>query len=155
MPAKKIIEAVMSTLAVMGSSMATATAGPMPGSTPTAVPSAQPTRAHSRFAGVIAVAKPASNASKISIALNPRFERGLRRRHRSSQSQHACALSRALAYSHPVAVRPGRLIARNCVNSQNTGAAMASPVATSTASTPGDSRPVCPPARRSPCTASA
>jgi hypothetical protein len=44
MPAKKIIEAVMSTLAVMGSSMATATAGPMPGSTPTAVPSTQPTR---------------------------------------------------------------------------------------------------------------
>lgn len=67
MPAKKIIEAVTSTLAVMGSSMATATAGPMPGSTPTAVPSAQPTRAHRRLAGVAAVAKPASNASKISI----------------------------------------------------------------------------------------
>ena len=45
MPAKKIIEAVTSTLAVIGSSMATATAGPMPGSTPTAVPSAQPTKA--------------------------------------------------------------------------------------------------------------
>jgi hypothetical protein len=44
MPEKKIIDAVMSTLAVIGSSIATATAGPMPGSTPTAVPSAQPTR---------------------------------------------------------------------------------------------------------------
>ena len=51
MPAKKIIEAVTSTLAVIGSSMATATAGPMPGSTPTAVPSTQPTKAHSRLAG--------------------------------------------------------------------------------------------------------
>src|SRR3954469_5960927 len=42
MPAKKIIDAVMSTLAVIGSSIATATAGPMPGSTPTGVPSTQP-----------------------------------------------------------------------------------------------------------------
>ena len=71
MPAKKIIEAVTSTLAVMGSSMATATAGPMPGSTPTAVPSAQPTRAHSRLTGVMAVAKPAINALKISITATP------------------------------------------------------------------------------------
>ena len=58
MPAKKIIEAVTSTLAVMGSSMATATAGPMPGSTPTAVPSTQPTKHHSRLVTVSADAKP-------------------------------------------------------------------------------------------------
>ena len=51
MPAKKIMDAVMSTLAVIGSSMATATAGRCPGSTPTAVPSTQPTKAHSRLAG--------------------------------------------------------------------------------------------------------
>src|ERR1700754_2999511 len=67
MPEKKIIEAVTSTLPVIGSSIATATAGPMPGSTPTAVPSAQPTRHQSRFAGVIAAAKPCMRALNISI----------------------------------------------------------------------------------------
>src|SRR6187455_1734711 len=68
MPAKKIIDAVMSTLAVMGSSMATATAGPIPGSTPTAVPSTQPTKAHSRLTGLIAVAKPCRREAKMSMS---------------------------------------------------------------------------------------
>src|SRR6478672_4006397 len=68
MPAKKIIEDVTSTLAVMGSSMATATAGPMPGSTPTAVPSTQPMNAHIRLIGVIAVAKPCSREAKMSMS---------------------------------------------------------------------------------------
>src|SRR5882757_2717961 len=68
MPAKKIIDAVMSTLAVIGSSMATATAGPMPGSTPTAVPSTQPTKAHSRLTGVIAVANPCISALRMSMS---------------------------------------------------------------------------------------
>src|SRR3954469_9221486 len=68
MPAKKIIDAVMSTLAVIGSSMATATAGPMPGSTPTAVPSTQPTKAHSRLIGLIAVAKPCRREAKMSMS---------------------------------------------------------------------------------------
>src|SRR6185369_8299005 len=72
MPAKKIIEDVTSTLAVMGSNMATATAGPMPGNTPTAVPSTQPTKAHSKFAGVIAVTKPCRSALRISISEPPR-----------------------------------------------------------------------------------
>ena len=67
MPEKKIIEAVISTLAVMGSSMATATAGPMPGNTPTAVPRAQPNSAQSRLTGVAAVAKPARSAFNMSI----------------------------------------------------------------------------------------
>ena len=71
MPAKKIIEAVTSTFAVIGSSIATATAGPMPGSTPTAVPSAQPTKAHSRLTGVIAVAKPCSSALRMSMSEPP------------------------------------------------------------------------------------
>ena len=61
MPAKKIIEAVASTLAVIGSSIATAVAGPMPGSTPTAVPMVQPSSAQSRLIGVPAVAKPCSS----------------------------------------------------------------------------------------------
>src|SRR5687767_12049936 len=68
MPAKKIIDAVMSTFAVIGSSIATATAGPMPGSTPTAVPSTQPTKAHSRLMGEIAVANPCRSALKISMS---------------------------------------------------------------------------------------
>src|SRR6478672_11739844 len=68
MPAKKIIDAVMSTLAVMGSSIATATAGPMPGSTPTAVPSTQPTKAHSRLIGLMAVANPPRSEEKMSMS---------------------------------------------------------------------------------------
>ena len=70
MPAKKIMEAVASTLAVIGSSIATAVAGPMPGSTPTAVPSAQPTKAHSRLTGVPAVAKPCISWPQMSITTN-------------------------------------------------------------------------------------
>src|SRR6478752_9499582 len=72
MPEKKIIEAVTSTLPVMGSSIATATAGPMPGSTPTAVPRAQPTRHQRRLTGVIASAKPCINALKMSMSEPPR-----------------------------------------------------------------------------------
>src|SRR5688572_29589271 len=71
MPAKKIIDDVTSTWVVMGSSMATATAGPMPGRTPTAVPSTQPTKAHNRFAGVIAVAKPCRSALRMSMSEPP------------------------------------------------------------------------------------
>src|SRR4029453_14961641 len=58
MPAKKIIDAVGSTLAVIGSSIATAVAGPIPGSTPTAVPIVQPSNAQSRLTGVPAVRNP-------------------------------------------------------------------------------------------------
>src|SRR6478609_4484797 len=68
MPEKKIIEAVMSTLPVIGSSIATATAGPMPGSTPTAVPRAQPMRHHRRLMGVIAAAKPVMRALRMSMS---------------------------------------------------------------------------------------
>src|SRR3990167_2069605 len=68
MPAKKIMDAVTSTFAVMGRSIATATAGPMPGSTPTAVPSTQPTKAHSRLMGLIAVAKPCRSAFRMSMS---------------------------------------------------------------------------------------
>src|SRR6185369_1749663 len=71
MPAKKIIDAVMSTFAVIGSSIATATAGPMPGSTPTAVPSTQPMNAHIRLPKVSAVAKPCRRELKMSMASDP------------------------------------------------------------------------------------
>jgi hypothetical protein len=67
MPAKKIIDAVGSTFSVIGSSIATAVAGPMPGSTPTAVPSVQPTSAHSRLIGVPAVRKPCMSWSQMCI----------------------------------------------------------------------------------------
>jgi hypothetical protein len=99
MPAKKIIEAVASTLAVIGSSMATVPAGPMPGSTPTAVPSAQPTKAHSRLIGVPAV-----------------------------KALHQLASRRPWLSQPPALVRPGRLMARNFVNIQYTGAAISNPV---------------------------
>src|SRR5512139_2184365 len=69
MPAKKIIEAVGSTLSVIGSSIATAVAGPMPGSTPTAVPMVQPSSAHKRLTGVAATAKPCSSAFQVSMAV--------------------------------------------------------------------------------------
>src|SRR5687767_6030799 len=68
MPAKKIIDAVGSTCDVIGSSIATVTAGPRPGNTPIAVPTAQPTNAHSRLIGVAAVAMPASSWAPMSIS---------------------------------------------------------------------------------------
>ena len=71
MPAKKIIDAVGSTWLVIGSSIATVTAGPRPGSTPIAVPSAQPTKAHSRLIGAAAVAKPPISCDQRSMALPP------------------------------------------------------------------------------------
>ena len=71
MPAKKIIEAVASTFTVIGSSIATAVAGPMPGSTPIAVPRVQPSSAHSRLMGVPAVMKPCSKLFQISITATP------------------------------------------------------------------------------------
>ena len=67
MPEKKIIDAVGSTFSVIGSSIATAVAGPMPGSTPTAVPMVQPSRHHSRLIGVPAVRKPWASWFQISI----------------------------------------------------------------------------------------
>src|SRR5574337_428611 len=71
MPAKKIIDAVASTFSVIGSSIATAVAGPIPGSTPTAVPMLQPNSAHSRLTGVAAVAKPCIRLFRMSIASDP------------------------------------------------------------------------------------
>src|SRR6476659_8943558 len=67
MPANMIIDAVGSTCAVSGSSIATVSAGPMPGSTPTAVPTMQPTKAHSRLMGVAAVAKPCMSWFRMSM----------------------------------------------------------------------------------------
>src|ERR671927_372260 len=46
------------TLKVIGSSSATVSAGPMPGSTPTAVPRKQPSSAQPRFCSVSACEKP-------------------------------------------------------------------------------------------------
>ena len=47
-------------LNVIGSSSATVSAGPMPGSTPTSVPSVTPAAASSRFCGVSTALKPSS-----------------------------------------------------------------------------------------------
>ena len=56
-----------SRLKVTGSRTATVSAGPMPGSTPTAVPSVTPASAHARCGSVIAFAKPAASAVRISV----------------------------------------------------------------------------------------
>ena len=63
--------AVGSRLKVTGSSSATVSAGPMPGSTPTAVPSVTPTSAQSRLKGVSATAKPWARAASVSILHGP------------------------------------------------------------------------------------
>ena len=67
MPQKKIIDDAGSTCEVIGSSIATVTAGPSPGSTPMAVPSAQPMKAQSRLTGVPAVAKPPARFASNSV----------------------------------------------------------------------------------------
>src|SRR5438445_12734442 len=76
MPANMISAAVGSTLAVSGSSMATVSAGPMPGSTPMAVPRKQPTRAHIRLIGVMAMAKPCISRLRVSMDHQLRSEPG-------------------------------------------------------------------------------
>ena len=53
-----MIEPPGSSLKVIGSSSATVSAGPMPGSTPTAVPSSTPMSANSRFIGWMAMVRP-------------------------------------------------------------------------------------------------
>ena len=92
----------------MGSSIATAVAGPIPGSTPTAVPmraaGQRPQQIHRRACSGEALQE-----------LIPDVHR---------------ALGRAFQI-HPVAVRPGRLIASSFVNIQYTGAAMADPMSAS------------------------
>ena len=65
--------AVGSRLKVTGSSRATVSAGPIPGSTPTAVPRVTPTIAHNRLKGVSATAKPWPSAASVSIPAKPPF----------------------------------------------------------------------------------
>src|SRR3982751_2883305 len=72
MPANRISAADGSSRNVIGSSRATVSAGPMPGSTPTAVPIVTPTSAHNRFAGVSAPLKPSSSSPNWSMSEPPR-----------------------------------------------------------------------------------
>jgi hypothetical protein len=58
MPANMMSEPAGSSLKVTGSSSATVSAGPIPGSTPTAVPSSTPMSANSRFIGCRAIVRP-------------------------------------------------------------------------------------------------
>ena len=60
-----------SSLNVTGSSSATVSAGPMPGSTPTAVPSSTPISANSRFIGCNAMVRPWYSAKIGSIGVRP------------------------------------------------------------------------------------
>src|SRR5688572_265415 len=68
MPANMMSAPVGSSLTVSGSSIATVSAGPTPGSTPTKVPSVTPMKPHIRFIGCSAIANPASRALSASIA---------------------------------------------------------------------------------------
>src|SRR4051812_46317293 len=68
MPANMISAPVGSSLIVSGSSMATVSAGPTPGSTPTKVPSVTPTSPHSRFIGCSATLKPCISALSASTS---------------------------------------------------------------------------------------
>jgi hypothetical protein len=61
------MDAVASTLVVIGSNIATATAGPIPGKTPTAVPTAHPIKHHNKLIGVAAVANPSMSWFQTSI----------------------------------------------------------------------------------------
>src|SRR6185436_21176099 len=70
MPANMISAQVGSSFAVSGSSIATVSAGPTPGSTPMNVPSVTPMKPHSRFIGCSAIPKPCSSASSASMRLD-------------------------------------------------------------------------------------
>src|SRR4030095_8194405 len=85
MPPKRIIDAVASTCDVIGSSIATVSAGPMPGSTPTAVPSVEPSSAQNRLIGVSAVAKP--EASELRISIDDRSQPSRAQQRRQVQSE--------------------------------------------------------------------
>ena len=61
-----------SSLPVIGSSIATVNAGPIPGSTPTAVPSVTPISAQSRLIGVNAIENPWKSPASTSISARPR-----------------------------------------------------------------------------------
>src|SRR5918993_2229432 len=79
MPANMMIEPAGSSLNVIGSSRATVSAGPMPGSTPTAVPRRTPMRANIKFAGWMATARPPAREVKASMAASEQaFERPCR-----------------------------------------------------------------------------
>src|SRR3990172_3286881 len=68
MPANMMSAPVGSSFTVSGSSIATVSAGPTPGSTPTAVPSVTPMNPHSRLSGFSATSKPESSALKVSTS---------------------------------------------------------------------------------------
>ena len=67
MPANMISAPVGSSFTVSGSSIATVSAGPTPGSTPIAVPSVTPMKPHSRLFGASATPKPVKSALRVSV----------------------------------------------------------------------------------------
>src|SRR6478735_6700793 len=71
MPANRIKAPVGSRVNVIGSSSATVSAGPMPGSTPTRVPMVTPIRARNRLVGVSASPNPVISWEKESISEPP------------------------------------------------------------------------------------
>src|SRR6476661_1039569 len=71
MPANRISAPVGSRVNVIGSSSATVSAGPMPGSTPTRVPRVTPISARNRLVGVNASLNPVISWEKESISEPP------------------------------------------------------------------------------------
>ena len=67
MPANMMKAEVGSSCTVTGSSSATVSAGPMPGSTPMAVPTVTPSADQNRLHGVSATAKPWPSAASVSM----------------------------------------------------------------------------------------
>src|SRR5512134_2616196 len=67
MPANMMSAPVGSSFTVSGSSIATVSAGPTPGSTPTSVPQVTPIRPHIRFIGCSATPNPEASAFSVSI----------------------------------------------------------------------------------------
>src|SRR5512134_1256743 len=72
MPANMISAPVGSSLTVSGSSIATVSAGPTPGSTPTKVPIVTPMKPQRRLIGVSATPKPVASDARVSTASGSR-----------------------------------------------------------------------------------
>src|SRR6185369_5423398 len=87
MPPNMMNAAMGSSPNVTGSSTATVSAGPIPGSTPIAVPSVVPINAHPRFASVSAPAKPPS--SEWSVVMRARQRRNEAPRSSEPAREHA------------------------------------------------------------------
>src|SRR5512134_3941247 len=87
MPANMMSAPVGSSFTVSGSSIATVSAGPTPGSTPTSVPQVTPIRPHIRFIGCSATPNPEASAFSVSIVAFSLYARAAQDRREPSRRQ--------------------------------------------------------------------